>query len=152
MKLEHKGMRIELDDDDVRVAVIEALLFGRTLPAPLPVDLPEPAPERPKVRVPPAVLRCWEVLKPVERAELALLAEGPRRPEEVEKALGVTQRMLMGCHSRINRYASQYGVRLYVESKGRGRDGKRYYVASAAVPWIKALAGLEASATRHGVG
>lgn len=140
MKLEHKGMSIELADDDVRVAVIEALLFGRTLPAPLPVDLPPPAPEKPKVRVPPAAQRLWEVLKPVERHELALLANGPLSPEAVEKALGITQRMLMGCHSRINRLANEYGVAMHVEKKGHGRDGRRYYLAPAAVPWVKALA------------
>lgn len=139
MKLEHKGMRIELADDDVRVAVIEALLFGRTLPAPLPVDLPQP-PETPKVKVPPAVQRMWEVLKPVERHELALLADGPRRPEEVEKALGITQRMLMGCHSRINRLANEYAVSLHVLTRGRGREAKRYYLARSVVPYVKALA------------
>src|SRR5690242_13527609 len=36
MRLLHRGMTIDLTDDDPRTAIIEAVLFGKSLPPPLP--------------------------------------------------------------------------------------------------------------------
>ena len=145
MTLIHRGLTIDLPADDARIPVIEALLFGQTLPPPLPVpELADATP--PKVEPPPPVpvpakLRAfWEDLEEIDRRELALLAVRPHRPVEVEAALGLSTRKLMGQHSRINRMANRHGVRAWIGSKGRGREARRYLLEEKLMPLVRALA------------
>lgn len=53
--------------------------------------------------VPEAALRFWRALSPLQRRELLLLADRPHTPMEMEAALGVTQRVLMGRHGSLLR-------------------------------------------------
>lgn len=146
MKLLHRGLSIELAEDDARIPVMEVLLFGRTLPPPLPLpvmpdSLPPvaPAPSAPALVVPERVVEWWLKLHPVERKELIMLAKAPMSPAAVEAALHVSQREVMGMHSRINRYAVRLRVDVAVRAKGRARKGRRYFLPPRAVPWILAL-------------
>lgn len=150
MRLQHRGLTIELPEDDPRIAVIEALLFGRTLPppfapppepvvAPPPQPPPPPPPPPPPVVVPAAYRAFWRALGPVERRELALLAEREHSPAEMEKALGLRQSKLMGRHSVINRLAFKHDTPGWIFSRGRGRDARRFYVRKDVVPFIRAL-------------
>jgi hypothetical protein len=150
MKLQHRGLTIELPDDDARIPVIEALLFGRSLPPPLPPPPepvapapPPPPPEPPKpppVVVPPAFRAFWRDLGPLEHRELALLAEREYSPAEMEKTLGIRQAKLAGRHSIINRLAFKHETVGWIFSRGRGREARRFYVRKDVVPYIRALA------------
>lgn len=138
MKLQHWGVTIELPAGDPRIPIIEAVLFGKTLPPFL--DAPEASSKRPKPELPEAYRAFWAELQPIEQKELLLLIERPYRPEEIEKALGLTQRKLMGQHSTINRFASKHRVPLDVRSSGRVRKSRRYYVIPEAAGVLRALA------------
>lgn len=149
MTLLHRGLTIELPDDDARIPVIEALLFGKSLPPPIaepppPVALaPPPAPPAPPVEVPEKFRRAWAKLTALDRRELRALANGPLRPTELEQLLGLTQPKLMGQHSRISRVAFATGANLYVLSNGRGREARRFSVRSDVVAIIRALVAEE---------
>lgn len=161
MTLTHRGLKIELVDDDARIPVIEALLFGRTLPPPLPVPAsdappvppadpvtaPEPTPP-PKVLVPAAVRLAWERLPASDRKELVELTNGPRSPMELEKLLGFRQPQLMGQHSRISRVAFALDVPLYILSSGRGREARKFSLHKDMVPFVRALAEEDAAVAR----
>ena len=143
MKLLHRGMTLELEDQDPRVAIIEALLFGRSLPPPLPLPpelTQEPSPPQPPVEVPGNMRRFWLALHPPERKELLLLSERPYRAAELEEALGTGQRVLMGRHSRMAKLARQLGLGEAVRPTGRSRDGRRYRVGKEMAGWLRALA------------
>lgn len=143
MNLQHRGLSIELAEDDARIPVIEALLFGRTLPPPLPPP-PEPVVPAPPPPPPPDPLseplrRFWKELAKIDRRELLLLCAGPLRPPALEKALGVPQSRVMGGHSRIGRLASKHGVPVRVRTRGRVRSDKRYYLADEVIALVELL-------------
>jgi hypothetical protein len=145
MKLLHRGMTLELEDQDPRVAVIEALLFGQSLPPPfpLPPDLvaTHAAPlAEPPVAVPDAMRRFWEALKPSERKELVLLSGRPYRAADLEEALGAGQRVLMGRHSRMAKLAKRLRLGQAVRARGRTRKGRSYCVSPEMAAWLGALA------------
>ena len=148
MKLEHRGLTILLGEDDPRVPIVEALLFGRSLPPPFPPppdpeppEPPPPPPPDPPPRVPVegSFLRFWAGLEEIERREFALLVESPHRPIEMEKALGLSTRKLMGQHSRIARLARKLGAHGWIRSRGRGREGKRYWIDGKTTQFVKAV-------------
>ncbi|MEW5847237.1 MAG: hypothetical protein AB2A00_00435 [Myxococcota bacterium] len=138
MKLLHNGLTIELAADDARVPIIEALLFGRTLPPPIP--LPEEKPAPPLVEIPDGMRRFWKRLDAVQRRELLLLAERPYAADEMEEALGLSQRKLMGKHSSINRLAHNHRVAAWIQARGRHRGNRRYALDPNVAKVVKALA------------
>jgi len=141
MKLTVRGMSIELAPDDARVPIIEALLFGRSLPPPLPAPkLPDPPPLEPLVEVPAGMRRFWEALKQGDRRELAVLSVRAYPAVELEQVLGVSQRVLMGQHSRIGRLASRFRVPARVRPSGRNRKGRKYRLDTQSAAWVRALA------------
>lgn len=169
MLIHHRGFSVELPDDDVRVKIIETILFAGPLPPPLPVpDLPDtvpveppaavetepprmeepppqvepppPPPAPPPIAVPAPLARFWESLRHVERQELSLLAIRPHRPWELEEQLGFDQPELMGQHSTIARRARKAAVEPPILQVGRGRDNRRFYLRDWMVPLVTALA------------
>ncbi|MEW5855244.1 MAG: hypothetical protein AB2A00_41085 [Myxococcota bacterium] len=142
MKLLHRGLTIELPDDDPRIPIMEALLFGRSLPPPLPAPaIPTPTPAAPPAPpVPQAMREFWSALTPVERKELTLLATRAYRPQEMESALGISQRKLMGRHSRLARLAKRFKVPARVRVRGRGRKGRSYWIDQASAVLVRVLA------------
>ncbi|MBI5495877.1 MAG: hypothetical protein HY904_12705 [Deltaproteobacteria bacterium] len=143
MKLMHRGLTIDLPDEDARVAIIEALLFGRSLPPPMKVSVPEDRPrgqDGPPVEITEAMRRFWERLRAVDRKELAMLTHRMHRPDELERALGVNQRRLAGIHSTIARHARAHRVTVPIRTRGRTRRDRRYGLRDEVLPWITALA------------
>lgn len=70
MRLTHRGLTIELPEDDRRVAIIETVLFGGPLPAVLPIGDVAP-PESPKA--------------PTDPPPTASGASEPTRPQSAKK-------------------------------------------------------------------
>lgn len=148
MRLTHKGLTVELPDDDRRVHLIESILWGGPLPPALdrPPDPPgaPAAPSAPPAAPIPADARqLWSLLTEGDRKELLFLADGPRRAEEVEAALGTNYKGLMGHHSRVNRYAARFKLPLRVLAKGRKRASRRYALAAGGAELVKVLAKVE---------
>lgn len=144
MRINHRGLSIELEQADARVAVIETLLFGGPLPPPFPkpqlADVAPPdAPAPEPVDVPANVARWWGALGAAEKKELTLLAERPWRPAEMERAFGWGQPELMGQHSTIGRLAQKHRIGRPILLRGRGRDGRRFLLAPELVPYVVAL-------------
>jgi hypothetical protein len=140
MKLIHRGFTLDLPDEDPRVAVIEALLFGKTLPAPLPVPAVEqPAPPPPAVNIPPALSRFWSRLDEVQRQELVLLCGHRYKPDDLEAALDISQRQLSGNHSSINRLAHNFGVAVQVRASGRSRHSRKYWMDEDSIRLVRLL-------------
>jgi len=143
MRLLHRGLDIALPDDDARVSVIEALLFGRTLPPPLP--LPQPAEARPPpAPVPPEVEAFWQDLPERARHELTLLAQREHLPADLERALGIPNRLLRGQHSQLARRAHRRGLPMPVRRRGRGRAERRFFVAPELLEHVRTLVARDA--------
>lgn len=144
MKLFHRGMTIELTPDDARIPLIEQLLFGPSPPAAPPIPAEQPPapvpPEAPRVEVPEGMRRFWEALKLVERRELVMLAEGKQRAVELEQALGLSQRALMGQHSRLAKLARKFKAGVTIYRSGRLRQTRKYRMGQQAGAWVKVLA------------
>jgi hypothetical protein len=94
----------------------------------------------PVAQIPDNVREFWNALVAVEKKELSLLAEKPHRNREIEAALGLSQRQLMGRHSRVNRLASKTRTQLHIRVRGRGRAGRKYWVSEEAAALIRELA------------
>ena len=142
MQLTHRGLTIELPDDDARVPIIEALLFGRSLPpalAPPPSPSTAPSPSF-KDLLPPGYWDFWSALGPLERRELALLAQREQRPAELERALGLEKDLLRGRHFVIHRLAAQHHVPVRILSRGRGRNARLFQLPVEVIPFLRLLA------------
>jgi hypothetical protein len=145
MRIHHRGLTIELEQADARVAVIETLLFGGPLPPPFPkppltdVASPEAAAPPTLVEVPANVARWWTRLRTAEQKELVLLSERAWRPAEMEAALGYDQPQLMGQHSTISRLAFKHRLGRPILRTGRGRDARRFVLLPELVPYVVAL-------------
>lgn len=137
MRLIHRGVMVELEDTDVRVAMIEALIFSTALPEAIRVVLPE---EPARDLVPERVRTFWNRLSEVSRRELALLSERRYAAKELEHALGITQPRLTALHSRLSRLASECGVRIGVRKMGRIRADRRYEIKGEEARWVGVLA------------
>lgn len=133
MQVTHRGMTIELEDDDPRVAIFEAVLFGRTLPPPLP------APQSQRAELSESWTGFWHALSEVERRELALLSERRWRPEELEKALGLKHTMLRGQHLKLHRAAKKFRLPLRVKAIGRVRKDRSYALSAESVAFVRRL-------------
>lgn len=118
MQVIHRGLSIELVDDDPRVAIIEAVLFARTLPPPLPSPADEATQQ--------GWQRFWKRLKPTPRKELELLAERRWRAEELEKQLGLDPFSLRGQHQSLHSLAKKFGIPLRIRVFGRVRADRAY--------------------------
>jgi len=134
MKILHRGVTLELEDTDMRVRLMEVILFGDPLPPPLPAPLVN----RPQ-DLPHGVRSYWKLLGDREKQELVLLAERPYRAAELEAALGVTWRYLLGTHSRMARLANKHKVPLSVRATGRTRKGRRYMLHAGGAELIQQL-------------
>lgn len=142
MKIEHRGLRIELDDTDARVRVFEAVLFGGPLPEVLDLAaLPKiggPAPSGPPP-VSEAMKTLWGQLKEGERKELLLIASEPLSLAGLERAMGVREYGLQGRHARMSRIARSVGIYPLIRSRGRKRAGRRYYLAPEIAEAVRRL-------------
>lgn len=123
MRLIHRGVTVDIPDTDVRVAMIEALIFSQALPGPLTVVAPLPAADD---AVPAQVRDFWNAMSAVAKKELLLLAGRRFTALEIEAALGVSQPRLTSIHARISRVASEHGVDIGVKKIGRVRADRRY--------------------------
>src|SRR5689334_7996938 len=125
MQLKHRGLTIELPDDDPRIPIFEALLFGRALPPPLPapaIETPPSAPAAPsRVKVPANWLRFWRALGEPMRKELVVLTKGPATAHAIEVALGIEKGDLNGTNTQITRVAHAHGLGRILGRRGRGR-------------------------------
>ena len=136
MRMVHRGLTIELELDDPRVAIIETVLFGRPLPPPVglppPLPMPELAPPPPpEPEVPPVPApwqRFWDELTPVARQWLSKLAAQPIAAGEVKKHLSGRDRPLVGLHKHIAATARRVGVPFPIEAHGRGK-ARRYFLS-----------------------
>jgi len=124
------------------VSVIEALLFGRTLPPPL--ALPQPV-ETPRPPVPADLEAFWRDLPRRGRRELALLVEREHLPADLERALGIPNRLLRGLHSQLARLAHRRGLPMPVRARGRGRAGRRFFVAPELLEHVRTLVARDAA-------
>lgn len=129
MKLVHRGVTLELEDDDWRVKKIEALLFGAPEAAP---DVDEPV-DWLKVETVDPWLALWRELQPLARTWLgSLLREGRVRVPDVKKHVKLGRRPLSGLHKHIGAVARRNGLRFFVEANGRGKE-RRYFLAEEAI-------------------
>lgn len=131
MKLVHRGMTLELEDDDPRVKKIEALLFGSPEPEPsvvveAPVDWLKVEPTEPW-------LAFWRQLKPVARAWITrLLSEGSVRRGDTNDLQSRRERPLVGLHKHIGAVAKRNGLAFFIESRGHAKQ-RRYFIAEEAI-------------------
>lgn len=139
MLIHHRGLEIALADDDPRVAIIETVLFSKPLPPPLPT------PETPKAAVPSletvpvSIRRAWRELSALQRRELAILAERPHRAEELERILGRRFGSLGGFHRQIHTIAERHRAKLAVSVKGRGREGRSFFLRPETCAHVRTL-------------
>jgi hypothetical protein len=159
MRMTFRDLAIELSDDDPRTLQVLALLFGPVAgnppaavePAPPPPAAPPeppakppevvaPPPPPPRVVVPPNVKKLWGELDTIARRNLELLATAVRSPIELETALGIDHRGLMGRHSYIGRFASRFGLGKIILTRGRWRENRRMWLRADLVPYVVALA------------
>ncbi len=133
MQVTHRGMTIDLDDDDPRVAIFEAVLFGKTLPPVLP------APEAVRAQVSDAWTGFWHALSAVEKRELTLLSERRWRPEELEKALGLGHTMLRGQHLKLHRAAKKFRLPLRIRAIGRVQKTRSYALSDESLVIVRHL-------------
>ena len=142
----HRGLTIELQLDDPRIPILESVLYGRPLPPPLPMpNLPLPPAKAPDaavtlVPVSPNMRAFWGALTALDRKELTLLADRPLRPAELEAALGISQRGVLGAHSRMARYSRRHRVPVAVRSRGRGRARRHYWLDEFTAATVRTLA------------
>lgn len=143
MRVTHRGLTIELEDEDPRVAIFEAVLFGRALPPPLSAPVTEAS------TLPVSWQRLWGALNLKQRQELELLAQRAWPAAEMEKALGLDHAHLRAQHAQLHRVARKYGAGLKVRAVGRVRAKRRYELSVEATHFIKRLlGGPEATPTR----
>lgn len=134
MRVIHRGLTIEMEDDDPRVAIFEAVLFGRALPPPQPPPVTQ-------TTLPQPWQTFWASLPVRQRRELELLTQRAWPAAELEKALGIDHALLRAQHARIHRAARHYGVGLKVLAYGRVRAKRRYELSVEATHFIKRLLG-----------
>lgn len=145
MRVIHRGLTIDMEDDDPRVPIFEAVLFGRALPPPHPAPGPETV-------VPQPWQACWASLPHRQRQELVLLTQGAWPAAALEKALKIDHALLRAQHARIHRAGRHYGIDLKVLSFGRVRTKRRYELSLEATHFIKRLAGAPVPASARGGG
>lgn len=132
LRVQLRGMTIELEADDPRAKQIEALLLGPLLPV-------EPEPPPP----PPLAFEArafWDSLEVIDRRLLLLLAEKPRTPPELESALGFDEYTLPSVHRRINLRARSAGFRFRIQTKGRDRSLRVFRIDDALADTLRRLA------------
>lgn len=137
MRVIHRGLTIEMDDDDPRVPIFEAVLFGRALP-------PPQSPPEVKTTLPVPWQMFWDSLPVRHRRELELLTQRAWPAAEMEKALGIDHAYLRAQHARIHRAARHFGLGLKVLAFGRVRAKRRYELSVEATHFIRRL--VEATA------
>lgn len=133
MQVTHRGLTIDLEDDDPRVAIFEAVLFGRTLPPPLP------APGVQQAEMPEKWRQFWHAIDDTGRLELKLLSERRWRAEELEKALGLKYTALRGQHLKLHRAAQRFRLPLRVRAVGRVRKDRSYALSSESIDFVRRL-------------
>lgn len=132
LRVQVRGMTIELEADDPRARQIEALLLGPLLPAE-----PEPPPPPP---LSPAARAFWDSLEVIDRRLLLLLAEKRRTPPELEDALGLEPHTLHSIHRRINIRARTAGYPFRIHTKGRDRTLRVFRIDDAHGDTLRRLA------------
>lgn len=138
MTITHRGVVLELQDTDVRVQLIEALLFSTALPEAIRVVVDE----RPVGDPPPRKVQTfWARLSKPMQTELALLSKRAYEAKELERALGVGQPRLASFHSRLSRLAAECDVAIRVHKLGRVRADRRYELRGDDARWVAVLAG-----------
>ena len=147
MKIMHRGLTIELQLDDPRIPILESVLYGRPLPPPLPMpSLPATetsvasAAAAAAVPLSPNMRAFWRALTALDRKELTLLSARALRPAELEAALGISQRRVLGAHSRMARFARRHRVPVAVRSRGRGRARRHYWLDEFTAAAVRTLA------------
>lgn len=142
LTLTYRGATIRLEADDPRLAFIELLLFGKTLPRPFPApDSSERAGDESKsVDVPQAWVTFWNSLPDLHRRVLEELAG------ETLTALAIESRLVLGSEAMrsinilVALRAKEAGLAMPVKSIGRGRKGRRYHLDNTERAWVLELA------------
>ena len=144
MKIMHRGLTIELQLDDPRIPILESVLYGRPLPPPLPMpslpDTETSVATAAAVPLSPNMRAFWRALTALDRKELTLLSARALRPVELEAALGISQRRVLGAHSRMARFARRHRVPVAVRSRGRGRARRHYWLDEFTAAAVRTLA------------
>lgn len=162
MRLNHRGVTIELPEDDRRVPIIEALIFGGPLPE--PERLPEgglrasgageaeavttsPQPEPASTRtaeadIPEPWRRVWRSLSPLTKRWLSRLLAGPVTVREVPRALapgrGRQSMPLSGVHLQLRNACDLWQVKWPIVARGRAQQ-RRYMLAPDAEDFVRIL-------------
>lgn len=141
LTLIYRGATIRLEADDPRLAFIELLLFGKTLPAPFP------APERLEavmetvgsVDVPPAWVTFWNSMPDVHRRVLEELARETLTSLAIESRLVLGREAMRSINILVALRAKEAGLVMPVKSIGRGRKGRRYHLDNDERQWVLEL-------------
>lgn len=133
MKVERRGLTIELAEDDPRVAIIDLLLFGPALPRPATSEpSPPPEPQTP-------FDAFWKDLRPSARDWLERLSEGPVVRSDAGKIPALRGQGLLRIHQHIGAVARRTGVPFFIAA--RGRDPKRrWFIPDEYAQRVRAVA------------
>lgn len=131
LRVQIRGMTIELEPGDPRAKQIDALLFGAAEPE-------EEAPPPPKPLSAKA-LAFWDHLERTDRRMLLMLAERPRSPEELDEAFARDAISLRVRNRRIATSARKYRYPLRVLRHGRTRSVRLYRIDDAFVEVVRRL-------------
>lgn len=141
LRVQVRGMTIELEAEDPRARQIEAILLGPPTPEPEPEPQPEPEPASPpELPLSPNALAYWDSLEVIDRRLLLLLAEKPRTPPELEKALGLAPHTLHVSHRRINIRARRVAFPLRIHARGRTRGLRVFRIDKVFAETLRRLA------------
>lgn len=149
MRLHHRGVTIELPDDDRRVLLIETLIFGGPLPP------PEPMPQMPDmlgeqgafVRTASREVllgwrHAWRALSPDARRWLVRLSKGAvpsgDLSRELSRGRGRTPSSLSGLHLQIRHVCDGTGVKWPIVSRGRAQQ-RRWSLTPEAADFVRFL-------------
>lgn len=145
LTLHYRGATVRLEAGDPRLPFIELLLFGKTLPPPMPAPVAPPVPvtastpEPPEVQVPAAWMRLWKTLPEKHRRVLVTLAREALTSPVLEQRLGLGDEGLRAVNILIALRAKEAGLKTPVEAVGRGRRTRRYLLRDEAQRYVLEL-------------
>lgn len=155
LTLTYRGVTIRMEANDPRLPFIELLIFGQTLPPPVPppeVVVPPPQPvveappppepvvaEAPVVDVPDAWVELWRSLPDPHRRLLLALDGEPASARALEEKLKLKAGAMRALNILVSVRAKNVKLPMPVKSVGRGRASRRYFVDQETRRWVLEL-------------
>lgn len=141
LNLEYRGVKMRLEPGDPRLPFIELLLFGKTLPPPVPAPAEPTAtrPEPPRVEVPAPWVRFWKTLPETHRRVLATLSRESLTSPVLEQRMKLGKEGLRAVNILIALRARDAGLETPIDAVGRGRPSRRYFLGEQAIGYVLEL-------------